>query len=361
MLEIVEHTSENYPPRTWKNAKAAGLTMAIAADFNTAGERLTHRAAGDHYVAIDLEMPAIDAARQLFRALRHFNTHTLNVAGNGIYTLAEKGWSQEDINVHVAKIIGKVHQHWKIEKIFSGGQTGVDMAGIIAARFIGIPAKATLPKGFLQRHLDHKDRCFTQEDIVQQVRDGVKGLRAHFGLDKPSTEGETYFYGKKSPFSNFFEIDLEIDKQFYFCVEQYMMHQKAVLFGDTERADEILAATTPKECKELGRAIQGFDEVIWNQHRERIVMEGCRAKFDQYDDLKQALLDTDQTLLVEASPYDRIWGIGLSEADARKTDPKEWPGQNLLGHILTRLREQYKAQMKPAEEAQPARRLKMAA
>ena len=360
-LQIVEHTSDKYPPRTWANASAAGLTLAIADDFETPGERLTRRAAGERYLAVDLSMPVIDAARQLYRALRHFDAHTMNVAGNGIYTLHEKGWTQDQINLHLAQILGKVHQYWKIEKVFSGGQTGVDLAGIVAARFIGIPACATLPKGFIQRHLDKVDRSFTREQIEGQVQAGVQALRKHFGLDFPKTEGVTFFYGKKSPFSNFHEVDLEIEGQFYFCVEQYMMHQKAVLFGDTECADKILAATTPKECKEIGRSINDFDEATWRTHRENVVMAGCKAKFDQYFDLKNALLETEDTLLAEASPYDRIWGIGLSEADARKTDPQEWPGKNLLGRVLTRLREEYRAEMKLQETETKKRSFRMAA
>lgn len=360
-LEIIEHTSDKYPPRTWANASAAGLTLAIADDFSTAGERLTRRAAGDRYIGVELSLPAIDAARQLYRALRHFDAHTVNVAGNGIYSLHEKGWTQDKLNLHLAQILGKVHQYWKIEKVFSGGQTGIDMAGIVAARFIGIPAQVTLPKGCIQRHLDGVDRAYGKAHIAGQVKDGVQALRKHFGLDFPATEGVSFFYGKKSPLSNFHEVDLEINGQFYFCVEQYMMHQKAVLFGDTECADEILAATTPKECKEIGRRIHDFNEATWREHRERVVFEGCKAKFDQYYDLKAALLETGSTLLAEASPYDRIWGIGLAEADARKTDPKEWPGKNLLGRILTRLREEYRAELKLQESETKKRAFRMAA
>jgi ribA/ribD-fused uncharacterized protein len=126
----------------------------------------------------------------------------------------------------------------------------------------------------------------------------------------------------------------------FVCTEQYMMHGKAVLFGDTEVAERILAATAPKTHKALGRKVRGFDEQVWKRERERIVYEGNHAKFTQNARLLELLLATAGTELVEASPLDRIWGVGLSAEDPRIQDPSQWRGLNLLGKVLTRLRDE---------------------
>lgn len=124
------------------------------------------------------------------------------------------------------------------------------------------------------------------------------------------------------------------------CAEQYMMHGKAIVFGDREIAEQILAATQPKAQKALGRKVRNFDDVIWKRNREAIVLAGNRLKFTQNEHLKAALIATRGTTLVEASPRDRIWGIGLGAKDPRAQNEAAWKGQNLLGKILTKLREE---------------------
>jgi ribA/ribD-fused uncharacterized protein len=112
------------------------------------------------------------------------------------------------------------------------------------------------------------------------------------------------------------------------------------LFGDAEMALEILAADHPKQQKALGRKVANFDDARWKAQRLDIVRAGNRAKFTQNAELKAQLLATCGTTLVEASPYDRIWGIGLSAKDPRALDPTQWRGQNLLGKILTEVRDE---------------------
>jgi ribA/ribD-fused uncharacterized protein len=150
----------------------------------------------------------------------------------------------------------------------------------------------------------------------------------------------TFFYKTRSPFSNWhpsiFEDETGIE---YNCSEQYMMYQKALLFGDKEILAEILDTPDPREQKALGRKIKGFDSKIWEANAKRIVYEGCKLKFEQNPHLLNKLLETEGTLLVEASPYDKIWGIGLGEDDPRIQDPKNWQGTNWLGEVLTDLRE----------------------
>jgi ribA/ribD-fused uncharacterized protein len=121
-----------------------------------------------------------------------------------------------------------------------------------------------------------------------------------------------------------------------------MMYRKALLFGDSATAAEILRSDTPRRAKDLGRTVRGFEELTWREHRARIVVEGNLAKFNQNDRLRQYLLGTRDALLAEASPCDRIWGIGLAATDPRARDPARWRGENQLGTSLMEVRTQLK-------------------
>jgi hypothetical protein len=150
----------------------------------------------------------------------------------------------------------------------------------------------------------------------------------------------TFFYRASSPFSNHHDANFtDSTGTVYTSSEQYMMHQKALLFEDFEVAELILREPNPKQQKLLGRKIRGFDEQVWEKNARDIVYEGCKLKFEQNPGLLRRLLETRETLLVEASPYDKIWGIGLSEEDPRINDPRNWEGTNWLGEILTDLRD----------------------
>lgn len=122
--------------------------------------------------------------------------------------------------------------------------------------------------------------------------------------------------------------------------EHYMMHRKALLFGDSVTAASILRCGSAASAKELGRSVRAFDERAWNAHRMRIVVEGNLAKFIQNKACAAYLLGTQPALLVEASPYDRIWGIGLGPNDPRARDPRQWRGDNQLGNALMAVRAQ---------------------
>lgn len=150
----------------------------------------------------------------------------------------------------------------------------------------------------------------------------------------------TFFFTEASPFSQWYRCSFSEDGRTFMCAEQYMMHGKAVLFGDAEIAEEILLADHPRKHKALGRKVRNFDDAVWKRERERIVMAGSRAKFTQNPELRELLLATRGTTLVEASPFDRIWGIGLAATSPKAQDPAQWRGQNLLGKILTQLRDQ---------------------
>ncbi len=153
---------------------------------------------------------------------------------------------------------------------------------------------------------------------------------------------DKYFFFWRGPFSQWIPSKFTINNIKYSHAEQYMMHQKALLFGDNLTAKKILEATDPKEQKRLGRQVKGYDEKIWRENRERIVYDGNYAKFTQNKQSYNKLMNTGNKLLVEASPVDRIWGIGLAEDNPLAKDENTWQGLNLLGKILTKLREDLK-------------------
>lgn len=149
-------------------------------------------------------------------------------------------------------------------------------------------------------------------------------------------------YGENGFFSNWFRRKFTANGVKYRHVEQYMMAEKARLFGDEETLDAILRASDPAECKRLGRLVKGFDHEVWDGAKFGIVKAGSLAKYSQNPDLKEALLKTGEALLAEASPLDRIWGIGLGAEAAASVPVSEWPGENLLGRALMEVRAELK-------------------
>lgn len=121
--------------------------------------------------------------------------------------------------------------------------------------------------------------------------------------------------------------------------EQHMMWAKAMLFQNIELAMRMLKVTDPAELKQMGREVQGYDDAIWSKHRLHVVTEGNFLKFSQNPELGLQLLATGDRLIVEASPVDLIWGIGLAEDDPRCLDQRQWQGQNLLGKALMTVRD----------------------
>ena len=140
-------------------------------------------------------------------------------------------------------------------------------------------------------------------------------------------------------FSQWYDCYFEVDGVQYHTAEQYMMASKALLFKDEEVLREIMEAKHPFEYKKLGRKIHGFDQELWNERKYDIVVKGNKAKFEQHPDLKAFLLSTGDAILAEASPYDKIWGIGLGREEAMKGSVEQWKGENLLGCALMEVRE----------------------
>jgi ribA/ribD-fused uncharacterized protein len=138
--------------------------------------------------------------------------------------------------------------------------------------------------------------------------------------------------------SQWWPASFSIDGQTYPTAEHYMMAQKAKLFGDDQAYGNILSAPSPSEAKALGRRVSGFDENLWIAQRFPIAVRGNTAKFEQNPELKDWLINTENLVLVEASPVDTVWGIGLAASDERALDPRTWRGLNLLGFALMQAR-----------------------
>jgi ribA/ribD-fused uncharacterized protein len=140
--------------------------------------------------------------------------------------------------------------------------------------------------------------------------------------------------------SQWYASPFQVDGVHYATAEHYMMAGKASLFGDDAMVPRILAASSPGEAKALGRQVAGFDGEVWAAHRFDIVVAGSVGKFAHHEALRAYLLATNERVLVEASPRDRIWGIGLAATNPDATVPSRWRGLNLLGFALMEARAQ---------------------
>lgn len=138
--------------------------------------------------------------------------------------------------------------------------------------------------------------------------------------------------------SNWYLSDFSLGSIQYSSMEQYMMYQKALLFGDMEIAEQILDTVNVGKIKALGRSVRNYEDILWNGMRQIIVYQGLIEKFQQNNVLKEKLLATQNHILAECAVQDRIWGIGLSMKDERRLDLNKWQGQNLLGFSLMRVR-----------------------
>lgn len=146
-------------------------------------------------------------------------------------------------------------------------------------------------------------------------------------------------YTENGYFSQWYPAPFQIEGIRYFHNEQYMMAKKALLFGDTRTYNKIMKESDPATCKALGKSAANFNQHLWDSCKEEIIYNANYAKFSQNPELKAALLATGDAIIAEASPFDKIWGIGLKTSDPDSQDPKKWKGQNLLGKALMRVRE----------------------
>jgi len=143
----------------------------------------------------------------------------------------------------------------------------------------------------------------------------------------------------KSCLSQWFESKFIVNEIVYLTAEHWMMAKKAQLFKDDKIYQKTLTAKTPGEAKKLGRQVSNFDPVVWDTHKYEFVVNGNVAKFSQNVALKEFLLKTNNRILVEASPVDKIWGIGMAQDNPKSNYPYLWRGENLLGFALMEARD----------------------
>lgn len=167
-----------------------------------------------------------------------------------------------------------------------------------------------------------------------------------------SSDAKYHFFWS-GPFSQWQHSEFDLDGCRFVTAEQAMMHAKATLFGDHDTAADILATVDPGLQKALGRRVRGFVDTVWDDNKYMIVHRITVEKFRQNKGLRRKLFQTGSRMLVEASPVDTIWGIGIAASVANVTPEADWPGQNLLGKILTSVRDEMTA-MFPDEAARIA-------
>jgi ribA/ribD-fused uncharacterized protein len=176
----------------------------------------------------------------------------------------------------------------------------------------------------------------TVDELLSAIRaDGQPKYLAFWGHQPPPGGGVG-----KGCLSQWWPSAFTVDGETYASAEHFMMAAKALLFDDVETAERIRKAPHPKRAKDLGRQVRGFDERRWAERRFDLVVTGNLAKFGQHADLRDFLLGTGRRVLVEASPNDQVWGIGLAADHEHSASPEHWPGLNLLGFALLEVRKQ---------------------
>ncbi|MFH8445821.1 NADAR family protein [Streptomyces sp. NPDC018026] len=179
----------------------------------------------------------------------------------------------------------------------------------------------------------------SREALVARVRAGERIKYLCFWGHRPLPDGRL----GPSCLSQWWPSPFTVAGVEYATAEHWMMAGKARLFGDAEAERRVLAAAHPAGAKKAGRLVRGFDEAVWERERFRIVVEGSVHKFAADPALREFLLATGGRVLVEASPVDRVWGIGLAADDEAAADPERWRGPNLLGFALMAARERLRA------------------
>lgn len=174
----------------------------------------------------------------------------------------------------------------------------------------------------------------TVADVERAIAAGERVRFLFFWKHRPDQHGVD-----KGCLSQWWPSPFEVDGRTFATAEHYMMWGKAMLFDDERTAARVLAAGHPKQAKDLGRQVRNFDQATWEARRSDIVTTGNVHKFGQHDDLRDFLLGTGDRVLVEASPLDRVWGIGLTADDPGAADPARWRGLNLLGFALCDVRD----------------------
>lgn len=175
----------------------------------------------------------------------------------------------------------------------------------------------------------------TKDELANYVNRGKKAKFLFFWGHTNRTQAVS-----KACFSQWYSSPFTEDGNRFATAEHYMMFGKAKLFGDTEAMEKALNAKNPGAVKAVGRAVRGFDQAVWDANKFDLVVNANLAKFRSNDDLRDFLINTGKRVLVEASPVDKVWGIGLAEDSEAASNPNLWKGENLLGFALMEVREQ---------------------
>lgn len=154
------------------------------------------------------------------------------------------------------------------------------------------------------------------------------------------------FFSSRSYLSNFYICSFEVDGVRFSSTEQFFHYRKADVFKDQSSMTKILATKDPKEQKRLGRKVKNYKESVWSDKCYMIMKRGLYAKFDQNPVLKERLLSFSNARFVEASPYDKKWGIGIGADHPNAASPSKWTGTNLMGQALTEVRDILKKEVR---------------
>ncbi|MFC8916647.1 NADAR family protein [Streptomyces sp. NPDC047821] len=176
-------------------------------------------------------------------------------------------------------------------------------------------------------------------ELIEQVSRGERVKFLHFWGHTPKRDGTL----GASCLSQWWPSPFTVGGVEYATAEHWMMASKARLFGDADAERQAVEAPNPALAKKAGRLVRGFDEAIWKRERFRVVVEGSEHKFASDPGLRAFLLGTGERVLVEASPLDRVWGIGLGADHPHAESPAHWRGLNLLGFALMEARAKLRA------------------
>lgn len=176
---------------------------------------------------------------------------------------------------------------------------------------------------------------YNQQNLINAINYGEHFKYLCFWGHQPSKDGTI----TKTCFSQWWLSDFVVDEIKYKSAEHWMMAEKARLFNDDEILIKIIDCRTPAEAKKLGRQVKDFGIEIWKEKCFETVVKGNFYKFSQKENLKNFLLNTNDRVIVEASPVDPIWGIGLAIDSPNVENPEQWEGINLLGFALMEVRD----------------------
>jgi len=197
--------------------------------------------------------------------------------------------------------------------------------------------------------------------LITMAAKKVIGFYSHIPAIAKKQTGVEWYYC----FSNWAWTPYSVKGVNYIASEQQMMEQKALLFGDKEVAQKVMDLKPPptisplnydqdwtpynnilSKIKALGREVKKFDSKLWEEKRFDIVFAANLEKFKQNKELADTLLSTKDWVLAEASPHDKIWGIGLSPTDPNVQKPSQWKGKNILGEVLMKVRDELREKAK---------------